>query len=267
MVCSTPSPHRPSGDKVEHRDPVHGISSRVTPASSSELEPGSPEKIVEVLRAYVSEDRRRRIQSTLDARTRDVVPVLEHVVHEHNGAAVVRTSDALGIQEVHLIQPDQAFRVSRKVARGAFKWLDILKHTSVEEGYGALRHRGYAVYASSLRPQSRSVDELPMEGKMALVFGNEREGLSEEAMQQADGAFHVPMVGFVESLNVSVAAAVALYSVVTRRRRAGTLGGVPDRLQLEARWYQKSVRASRQLLAREGLAPIPHRHQVHLELR
>lgn len=220
--------------------------------------PEAAERVVEVLAPYVSESRRERFDAILDARTRDVVVVLEDVVNDHNGAAVMRTSDAMGLQEVHLIPNDSGFRVSRKVARGAHKWIDAVSHDSVEAAYAHLRRDGYEVWVSSVHGRTVPVAEIPPDRKVALVFGNERDGVSDAALAGADGRFHVPMYGFVESLNISVAAALALAEVVEPRRSAGQLHGLErvDRAVLAARWYQRTVRASNELLAREGLDPI-----------
>lgn len=215
-------------------------------------------RVVEVLAPYISEQRRARIDAILDARTRDVVVVLEDVVNDHNGAAVVRTADAMALQEVHLIPNQAGFKVSRKVARGAHKWIDATAHPGVDAAFAHLRRRGYAVWVSSVHGDTIPVATIPRDRPVALVFGNERDGVSPSALAGADGRFHVPMHGFVESLNVSVAAALALAAVVEPRRADGRLAPLEpeDRAVLAARWYQRTVRASTELLARAGLEPI-----------
>lgn len=239
---------------------ARGVTGAVRPWQGSGVDdPSNPRRIVEVLAPYVSEARRARIEAILDARTRDVVVVLEDVVNDHNGAAVMRTADAMGLQELHLVPNEAGFRVSRKVARGAHKWVDARHHRSAPEAYRHLRASGYRVWASSVHGATVPVAEVPREGKVALVFGNEREGVSRAALEQADGRFHVPMHGFVESLNISVAAALALSAVVGGRRAAGRITPLApdDRAELAARWYQRSVRAAEELLARAGLSPVP----------
>ena len=212
-------------------------------------------QIISALEPYVSEARQARIREVLRARTRDVTAVLEDVVNDHNGAAVLRTADALGLMEVHLIPGESSFRPSRKVAQGAQKWIDMVRHDSVEACYAGLRRRGFELWVSAVRGDTRPVERIPTDRPVALVFGNEHDGVSPEAMASADGLFHVPMYGFVESLNISVAAALALASVLGARRDEGCLRGLgqADQLRAQARWFIRSVKAAPQLLARAGL--------------
>lgn len=216
-------------------------------------------RVTEVLRPYVSEARQRRIREVLEARTRAVVVLLEDVLNDHNGAAVLRTADALGLMEAHVIPGPEGFKVSRRVAQGSQKWIEVTRHSDVDGAYRALRARGFEVWASAVHGDAVPVGDLPASRPVALVFGNEHAGLSRSAVSKADGRFHVPMFGFVESLNISVAAALALEAVVGSRRRAGALEGLSpaDRAIVEADWYATSVRASSQLLTRAGLGPWP----------
>jgi tRNA (guanosine-2'-O-)-methyltransferase len=212
-------------------------------------------RVREVLRPYLSEARRRRIAEVLDARTRAVTVVLEDIASDHNGAAVLRTAEALGLMEVHLVPPPAGFKVSRKVAMGSQKWLEIQRHSGIEAAYAALRARGFAIWASVVHGEAVPAAALPLAGPVALVFGNEHAGLSAAAAARADGRFRLPMYGFVESLNISVAAALGVSAVTERRRAAGRLEPLDadDRDVVEARWYVRSVRAARPLLAREGI--------------
>ncbi len=213
------------------------------------------DRITQILSPYVSSERRARIEHTLSNRTRDVALILEDVSSDHNASAVLRTAEALGIVEVHSIERTQPFRVSRKVAKGAHKWLELRRYRSAEEAYAQVKSEGYEVWASAVRGASRPVSRVPVDRKIALVFGNEHEGLSPEAFELADGCFHVPMGGFVESLNISVAAAISMYALMTRKQKASGLSPLSDRERrsFRAKWYALSVRAAPQLLAREGL--------------
>lgn len=216
-------------------------------------------RTLEVLRPYVSGARQRKIEEVLAARTRAVTVVLEDLVSDHNGAAVLRTADAMGLMEVHVIPLATGFRVSRKVALGAQKWLETRRYPSVQVAYAALRRRGFEVWASTVHGGAASIAEVPDERPVALVFGNEHSGLSDRASALADGCFRLPMYGFAESFNISVATSLALYDVVQRRRQTNRLCPLSeeDQLQVRARWYARSVRASSQLLARAGLALAP----------
>lgn len=185
--------------------------------------------------------------------------VLEDVVNDHNGAAVLRTADAMGLQEVHVIPNEAGFKASRKVAQGSQKWLEAHRHPTIESCYTSLRARGFEIWASAVHGDAIALPEVPTDRPMAFVFGNEHDGVSAVGLEHADRRFHVPMHGFVESLNVSVAAALTLADAVDRRRRRGawTPLAAEDRAQLEARWFTQSVRAAEPLLARAGLEPPP----------
>lgn len=224
----------------------------------SELPDATVDRMIETLRPYVSEERKARIETALRSRTRDVVLVLEDIYDEHNASAVLRTADAFGVLEIHLIESKVRFVINPKTSSGAHKWLDITRHQDSGAAFAELRRRGYAIWASSLRGDSVPVSAIDPGQKVALVFGNEHAGVSETAIVGADGRFLIPMGGFVESLNISVAAAVSIYDVLARQRQRGL--GRPispsESLRLRASWYALSVRAARPLLRRAGL-PCP----------
>ncbi len=228
------------------------------PAPFHTVRPQDADRVVEALRPFVSTARQDRLEAALASRTQGVCLVLEDIYSEHNAAAVLRSADAFGLLEVHLIPARFGFRVSRKVSLGAQKWLDVRRYSDAAQAYRGLRERGFEVWASAVRGDAVPLSAVPIDRPVALVFGNEHEGLSEEATAQADGRFHVPMTGFVESLNISVAAAVSTFDVTRRRREAGRWTGLPDELtrRLRAAWYVLSVRAAPQLLAQAGL-PVP----------
>ncbi|MBX2811985.1 MAG: RNA methyltransferase [Myxococcales bacterium] len=213
-------------------------------------------RVMAALKPYVSTERQARIREVLAARTRDVTVVLEDLANTHNGAAVLRTADAMGLMEVHLVPKKGArFRVSPKVAKGAFKWLDTILHPSIEASVKALRGRGFQIWVSSVTADARPVHEVPVDVPLALLFGNEHEGVSQNACALADGRFHVPMYGFVESLNVSVAAALTLAEVLRSKRARHVLSplGEEERIVAEAVWYARSVRAAPELLGHLGI--------------
>jgi tRNA (guanosine-2'-O-)-methyltransferase len=222
------------------------------------LTPEQADQVVAHLTEYVSESRRERVEVALAARTRDVAVVLEDIFSEHNASAVLRTSEAFGVLEVHTVPRAVQFRLSRRVSLGSHRWVDLHRHPDADTAYAALRARGFRIWAADVHGDPRPLEEVPVDAPVALVFGNEHEGLTRQAVEAADGIFKVPMTGFVESLNISVAAAVSVYDVLARRRARGLLRGLePAELrQLRAAWYAMSVRAAPGLLARAGL-PCP----------
>lgn len=153
--------------------------------------------------------------------------VLENVLDRGNENAVLRSADAFGFQDVHLICNDEESVDKRETNRrkenvrncrsdaGSRKWLSIREWDSTKACLGDLASRGYCIAVASLSAPC-SVAELPLENKIAIVFGNEHSGLSDEALDAADSSFALPMCGFAESLNVSVAAAITMYEL--RRR-------------------------------------------------
>lgn len=220
-----------------------------------ELSPEVADQIVEALRGYVSDARQARLESALAARSRDVVVVLEDIHSDHNASAVLRSAEAFGLIEVHTVPRTSEFKLSRKVSLGTHKWLDLRRSTQAQETYAGLKARGYEVWAADVHGTPVPLQQIPTDRKVALVFGNEHEGLTREAVEAADGVFKIPMTGFVESLNISVAAAVALHDQLERRRAGPGLAALGDEelRQIRAAWYALSVRAAPQLLARADL--------------
>ena len=188
------------------------------------------------LKRLVSASRWETISKVVRSRTRQVVVVLENVIDKGNVNAVLRSADAFGFQDVHLICSDQQNTGKRKANRrnesmracrtdaGARKWLTIHEWDSTKACLGDLALRGYCIAVASPSAPC-SVANLPLERKLAVVFGNEHSGLSSEGLEAADLSFCLPMYGFVESLNVSVAAAIAMYEL---RRRIPVSGNIVD---------------------------------------
>jgi tRNA (guanosine-2'-O-)-methyltransferase len=168
-------------------------------------------------------DRRlEKIHRILSHRQPDLTVVLENIHDPHNVSAILRSADAVGIMGVHLVYTTEAFpKVGRKSSASASKWVGRRKWRSVEECYANLRQEGFKIFASQLDVGSVSVFDLNMKNKVALIFGNEHWGVSEEAAALADARFKVPMYGMIESLNVSVACAVSLYEALRQRLEDG----------------------------------------------
>lgn len=196
-------------------------------------------------RGVLSAVRRFRIEQALAQRSRSVLALLDGVHDPHNQAAVIRTSEALGLQEVHTVaSAEEPFRPSPRVTQNAHVWLDLVRHASFEDAADALHERGFELWGAAMTEVSISVRELPFDRPLALVFGNESLGLAGPTLSRCDGAFTIPLRGFSQSLNVSVAAAVALWSAVaTRESRFGTVGDLEedDRMRLRRRFYRRAA--------------------------
>lgn len=204
-----------------------------------ELAESAPEDVLRILGGRLSDERRRRIDDVVAQRTRQIAAVVEGVHDPHNTAAVIRTADAYGVQDVHVIEGDKRFLSSRKVTQGAHKWVDIAVWSSIEPFFERMREQGRRVLVADMEG-AVDLRELEIDRPVALVFGNEADGISDRMRQRADGAFHISMHGFVESLNVSVAAAIALSTL-----RAEGRGDLTRREAevLRARFYLRAVRA------------------------
>ena len=171
-----------------------------------------------------TERRQQRIRRVLERRQPDLTIVLENVHDPHNVSAVLRSCDAVGVLAVHTIysiesRPQVAF--ARTISASAAKWIEIEHHETVNACYDRLRSRGFTVLAATLSDGSSLLHEIDLTRPVALVFGNEMRGLSEEAVNQADGAIEIPMRGMIESLNISVACGVALFEAARQRSERG----------------------------------------------
>jgi len=163
-----------------------------------------------------------RMNQVLARRTRRVTVVFEDLYHPHNASAVMRTAECFGLQDVHVVEQEKKFRPNTDVVRGAARWLTLHRYRSFESVASLLQDRGYRLAATSVDPGSVPLDEVPVDdAPLALCFGTEELGLSDDALARADLLVHVPMAGFTESLNVSVTAALCLREL-TARLRAGT---------------------------------------------
>jgi len=174
------------------------------------------------LRKEITERRKEKIISVASARQDSLRLVLENVHDPHNVSAVFRSCDAVGIPKVSLIYNIEKYpKIGSKSSASAFKWVEKEKFTEVETCYNSLREHGFTILASSLKGTPVNLYDLDLTKKVALVFGNEHRGISDEAVQLADKIFFIPMKGMVQSLNISVAAAVTLYEAMRQRMLKG----------------------------------------------
>lgn len=213
-----------------------------------------PERICETLRPHLTDERAGRIEEVLARRLARLTVVVENLHDPHNGAAALRSAEAVGLQDFHVIEGVEPFQVASGVALKSQQWVDVHRHASTRSCLLRLREAGFAIWAAAPGADT-AVDELPTSGRVALTFGNERDGLSREALAEADGTFGIPMEGFTGSFNLSVSVALAVYLQARRMRaimdRPGDLD--PERItHLRALWYCRSVRAAGMILERAG---------------
>jgi tRNA (guanosine-2'-O-)-methyltransferase len=170
------------------------------------------------VRQFKTEERLNKIRRVLEARRKSLTVVLENIHDPHNVSAIFRTSDAVGISSVALLYTIESFpQVAKSSSASAMKWVEKEKYKSVKECYSALRGKGFKIYASSLEGTPENVYDLDLTEKIAVVLGNEARGVSEDAASEADKLIKIPMLGMIQSLNVSVAAAVILFGAMRQR--------------------------------------------------
>ncbi|HEU4383148.1 MAG TPA: RNA methyltransferase [Anaeromyxobacteraceae bacterium] len=195
---------------------------------------------------FLAPERRARIDEVVAGRTRTLTVVLEAFCDPQNVNAVLRTCEAVGVQEVHVVEgPMKAYDRNKKISQNADKWLEVRRWRSTAECLAHLESRGFRIYATHLGEGAVPLRALSFADPVALVFGNESRGVSEEALRGPSARFAIPMRGFVQSLNVSVAVAVALFQAVERREaergRHGDLSEDEARA-LKERFYLLAVK-------------------------
>ncbi|MGC4001448.1 MAG: RNA methyltransferase [Anaeromyxobacter sp.] len=195
---------------------------------------------------FLVPERRARIDQVVAGRTRTLTVVMEAFCDPQNVNAVLRTCEAFGVQALHAIEgPMKPFDRNKKISQNADKWLEVHRWESTRACLEHLKAEGFAIYVTHLGPGSRRLRELSFAGKVALVFGNEHSGVSDEAVALADASYAIPMRGFVQSLNVSVAAAISIATAVEQREaQRGRHGDLTEaeQAELRERFYVSGVK-------------------------
>lgn len=208
------------------------------------------------LLGFISEKRKQRFDEVIAARTGHLRVVLENMYQAHNASAVLRSCDCFGIQHVHFIENRNQLRISDDVAMGSSNWLSIHRHRDSENNTRSalreLKSQGFRIVATTPHKNDYTPDTLPVDKKIALVFGTEIEGISETVREEADDFLRIPMYGFTESFNVSVSAALCMYELGKRIRQE-----VPDHAlsqeekeTIYLQWLKTSVEHSEALIRR-----------------
>ncbi len=178
--------------------------------------------LIEYLQQFITRERYDKFQAALLKRTRYITIALEDIYQSHNASAVLRTCDCFGIQDVHIIENRNKYEVNPDVALGSAKWLNLIHYDQIENNtvtcLKKLKESGYRLVATSPHKDDFTPETLPLEQKTALIFGTELAGLSPSALEMADDFIKIPMVGFTESLNISVSAAIFIHSLTNRLR-------------------------------------------------
>jgi tRNA (guanosine-2'-O-)-methyltransferase len=179
----------------------------------------------------------RRIKRVLDRRQPDLTVLMERVNKPHNFSAILRNCDAVGVLEVHAVIPERGIDIHHHTSGGTKRWMKIVRHPDVDVAVSVLHRSGYRVLAAHLTEDAEDYREVDLSRPVAFMMGAELYGVSDPALELADGAVRIPMVGMVKSLNVSVAAALLLYEAFRQRMSAGMY----DRSRLPEDAYARTL--------------------------
>lgn len=196
------------------------------------------------LETYLTEERKRRFLEVLQQRTRHITVAVEDVYQLHNTSAILRSCDAFGVQDLHVVESRFGKRLDKNIAMGAEQWVDVYRYKNVADCISKLREDGYQIIATTPHNDSTLLPDFSPLEKSAIFFGTERKGLSNEVMEQVDGFLKIPMVGFSESLNVSVSAAIIIQQLAQKVRNSQVEWQLSDIEMLEKRldWTKKSIK-------------------------
>ncbi len=171
-------------------------------------------KLLTYLQSFLTERRIALFDRVLSERTYHITVAVEDVYQLHNTSAVIRSCESFGVQELHVIEEINAKRIDREIAMGAQKWVDVQRHTTTKTCVQNLKNKGYRIIATTPHQKAHRLEDFDVSTKAAIFFGRETEGLSADVMEVADDFIYIPMVGFTESLNISVSAAITLQHVM-----------------------------------------------------
>ncbi|MEL1254226.1 RNA methyltransferase [Flavobacterium sp. DGU38] len=204
------------------------------------------------LENILTDNRKERFLHVLENRTKHFTVAVEDVYQMHNTSAVMRSCEVFGIQELNVIEQRFGKRIDKEIALGAQKWVDINRFDSVSGCLSDLKSKGYQIIATTPHEQDCMLEDFDISKPSALFFGTEKEGLSKEIMDNADGFLKIPMVGFTESLNISVSAAIIIQDLTNRLRRSDIKWQLSDEEILVKRldWAKNSIKDIKRIEAR-----------------
>ncbi|MCA0350166.1 MAG: RNA methyltransferase [Bacteroidetes bacterium] len=199
---------------------------------------------LDYLEGFLTDNRKTRFEEVLAQRTKHFTVVVEDIFQLHNTSAVMRSCEVFGIQELNIIEHRFGKKIDSEIAMGAQKWVDIKKFSTIQNCIDTMKNNGYQIIATTPHDDSCLLHEFDITKPSALFFGTEKEGLSQEVMQQADGFLKIPMVGFTESLNISVSAAIIIQDLTTRLRSSDIRWQLTAEERLEKRldWAKNTIK-------------------------
>lgn len=221
----------------------------------AQLSQAQKEALLARLNTYLTEKRLSRFESVLSMRTRHFTVAVEDVYQEHNAGALVRTCDCFGVQDMYIMEQHNDYKVDKNISKGAVKWVDQhrFRRNPHADCLDSLKEKGYRIVATTPHTDDTDLPDLDISLPTAFVFGTEKEGISQKIIDRADAFVKIPMVGFTESFNVSVAAALVLQDTTTRLRRSDINWQLKanEKLDLQLDWALKTIVKSKAVLEQE----------------
>ena len=211
-------------------------------------------ELLKELHQFLNPQRIQRFENVLANRTKHFTVAVENIFQSHNASAVMRTCDCFGVQDLHVIANENKYELSKDVAMGAEKWVDMhsyyQKENNTQECIDTLKAQGFQIVATSPHAKDVLLPDFDVTKKSAFFFGTEISGLSDLVLEQADAFVRIPMYGFTESYNISVSAALVLHDVVTRLKKTEVNWKLSeaDLLDKKIDWAVKSLKSGQQIL-------------------
>ena len=207
---------------------------------------------LEYLEGFLTENRKERFLNVLATRTNHFTVAIEDVFQLHNTSAVMRSCEVFGIQQLNVVEEKFGKSIYKEIAMGAQKWVDVNRFESISACIDNLKSKGYQIVATTPHENDCLLDDFDISKPSALFFGTERDGLSKEVLHQADGFLKIPMVGFTESLNISVSAAIIIQNLMGRLHKSDIQWQLSDDEILEKRldWARKTIKDIKRIEAR-----------------
>ncbi|RXG15629.1 tRNA (guanosine-2'-O-)-methyltransferase [Leeuwenhoekiella aestuarii] len=196
------------------------------------------------LESYLTPRRQQLFKEVLAERTRFLTVAIEDVGHLHNTSAVMRSCDAFGVQDVHVIEELKGKRIDREIAMGAQKWTTVHRYDSTKNALAQLKHNGYRIVATTPHHTAHKLEDFKLDQPTALFFGSEKDGLTDTVIEAADDYVYIPTFGFTQSLNISVCAAILLQELTFRMRNSALDWKLNDSdiTEIKALWLKRNLK-------------------------
>jgi tRNA (guanosine-2'-O-)-methyltransferase len=207
---------------------------------------------LEFLENILTDNRKERFEKVLANRTNHFTVAMEDIFQLHNTSAVMRSCEIFGVQELNVVEEKYGKSIDKEIAMGAQKWVDVNRFESISNCIESLKSKGYQIIATTPHENDCMLEDFDITKKSAFFFGTERNGLSEEVLKNADGFLKIPMVGFTESLNISVSAAIILQNLTSRLRKSTVKWQLSEEeiLQKRMQWAKNSIKDIKRIEAR-----------------